>query len=242
MNNPKIIVDLDHFYTQTQALAFAMYIDPNQIGLRIGLSLFVRTGPDIIKHLTKRGFQIFLDLKFNDIPETMVRAIHSLSHLEIWMLSVSAFSSTKGLHAIRNYVNTMKHSIKPLLIAETVLSNLDPQDLNEIGFLPKTEIQIQRLAKIAFRSQFEGIICPPKEILGIRKIPGIEKDFLLLVPFENYSDKRTHQSNRILSLRKIYQNGGEHCILMVGQEIIHSVDPMQHLEDISKDIPNFSFS
>ena len=234
MSDPKILVDMDEFHSDKTALDFTSEIDPNEVGLKVGLSLFMTCGTKIITTLVKRGFQVFLDLKFNDVPETITRSVHIAATLGVWMVSVSAFSSIKGLRSARSCLDSLNsHGARtPLLITEIRLPGLDSQEWHEVGLLRHPENQIQNLAKLAKKSQSDGILCNAGDLAIINKIPDFGNELVFIIPIHGNSFKRLSQGSCTTRSQSSHIRNKDNCIILMGKEITHANNPMQAIKKI----------
>ena len=164
-NNPKIIVALD-FPGATPALAFADRLDPRQCGMKVGKELFVCAGPELVRTLVARGFNVFLDLKFHDIPNTVAGACAAATRLGVWMLSVHASGGRAMLRAAREAVDAAAESpdrAPPLLIGVTVLTSLSDGELREIGHTGSAATEVLALAQLARACGLDGVVCSAHE-------------------------------------------------------------------------------
>ena len=164
-----IIVALD--YPQPdQALAMADRLDPAKVRVKVGKELFTRGGPEVVRALHDKGFQVFLDLKFHDIPNTVAGAVKAAADLGVWMVNVHASGGSRMMLAAREALSG--HDSAPLLIAVTVLTSQERADLVEIGIDHEPEDQVRRLAALTRDSGLDGVVCSAREAAMLRAAPG----------------------------------------------------------------------
>src|SRR5881227_1532463 len=161
MSDPKIIVALD-FENPMHALALADRLDPAHCAVKVGSEMFVVAGPEPVRWMVRRGFRVFLDLKFHDIPNTVAQACAAATRLGVWMLNVHAAGGRAMLTTARETVarTAAEHGIaRPLLIAVTVLTSLDDHDLQEIGITNALDAEVLRLARLTADCGLDGVVC-----------------------------------------------------------------------------------
>ena len=156
-----IIVAMD-YARAAPAMELARRLDPTRCRLKVGKQLFTREGPSIVEQLQALGFEIFLDLKFHDIPNTVAGACRSAADLGVWMINVHASGGRKMMEAAREALAAAAQA--PLLIGVTVLTSLDDADLRAIGVEGPPADQVKRLALLASESGLDGVVCSPREL------------------------------------------------------------------------------
>ena len=172
-----IIVALD-FSTLDEALALADRLDPGMCRVKVGKELFTTAGPSAVNALTARGFEVFLDLKYHDIPNTVAGACAAAADLGCWMVNVHA---SGGRQMLEQAASTLaKRSESPLLIAVTVLTSLDDEALTEVGIAEQPAPQVERLSRLAADCGLDGVVCSPLEIALVRK--STPSGFLMVTP------------------------------------------------------------
>ena len=176
MNSP-LIIALD-FSEPEQALAFAQGIRHYCQHVKVGKILFTRSGPALIESLHKQGFKVFLDLKYHDIPNTVAGACQIAADLGVWMLNVHALGGRDMLLAAREALD--KYQSRPLLIAVTLLTSLNDQDLQMLGIQDASQNMVLRLAQLTKTCGLDGVVCSPHEIVVLRETLGTE--FILVTP------------------------------------------------------------
>ena len=163
---PRIIVALD-YATEKEALSLTQKLDPQRCRLKVGKELFTRCGPTLVENLVKQEFDVFLDLKYHDIPNTVARACVAAAELGVWMLNVHALGGRRMMETARKALDNIDSA--PLLIAVTVLTSLEDTDLNELGISSNTSDMVLRLADLAFQSRMDGVVCSPLEARSLRE-------------------------------------------------------------------------
>jgi orotidine-5'-phosphate decarboxylase len=229
--NPKpcIIVALD-VSTQEDALALVSHLDPRLCRVKVGKELFVRTGPRVIEALQNRGFSIFLDLKFHDIPNTVAGACRAAAALEVWMINVHASGGRRMMEAAREAVEMS--TARPLLTAVTVLTSLDAEDLAAIGLGDSPEIHVINLAQLAERTGLDGVICSPQELEGLKG--RVSNDFLRVTPGIRSADSAKGDQKRVMSPFQAMSLGAHY--LVIGRAITAAPDPAEALNAIAAEI------
>ncbi len=231
MNNSPIIVALD-FADPSKALELLSRLDPQQCRVKVGKELFCRGGPALVEKVMKLGFDVFLDLKFHDIPNTVAQACTAAAELGVWMVNVHALGGRKMMEAARAAINAQ--SKPPLLIAVTVLTSLDANDLLEIGLAGAPQENVLRLAALAKQAGMDGVVCSPLEAAALRAIHG--KNFLLVTPGVRPLGAEQGDQKRIMTPREAVQNGADY--LVIGRPITAAADPGRSLMSIREELGN----
>ncbi len=229
MNDPKIIVALDYPNAQP-ALALADRLEPSQCRLKVGKQLFTATGPDLIEQLMQRGFEIFLDLKFHDIPNTTAQACKAAASLGVWMVNVHALGGRKMLEAARDAVAST--SQKPKLIAVTLLTSMAQQDLADIGINATPAEMVMRLATLARDSGLDGVVCSAHESALLRKYFG--NDFCLVTPGIRPAQASLDDQSRVMTPHAAMEAGSSY--LVIGRPITQAADPLRALLEINQEL------
>lgn len=225
MNNSKIIVALD-FNDVTTTLSFVEKLDPSMCRLKVGKELFTHAGPQFVERLVGLGFDVFLDLKFHDIPNTVAKACAQAAELGVWMVNVHASGGRRMMEAAREAVD--KYETKPLLIAVTVLTSMSEQDLQEIGIHEPPKQVVERLAKLAQKSGFDGVVCSPLETSMLRELCG--HSFALVTPGVRPAGSKQDDQTRIMTPIDAINNGSDY--LVIGRPITQAENPAAALEAI----------
>lgn len=229
MNDPKIIIALD-YPVAAPALALADKLEPALCRLKVGKELFTAAGPALLEQLMRRGFEVFLDLKFHDIPNTTAQACKAAAGLGVWMLNVHALGGRKMLEAARDAIASSTH--RPRLIAVTMLTSMAQQDLAEIGIDAKLADMVLRLATLARDSGLDGVVCSARESELLRKHCGNE--FCLVTPGIRPAHANLDDQSRVMSPKAAMQAGSSY--LVIGRPITQAADPLQALLDINQEI------
>ena len=163
-----IIVALD-FPSSAPALSLAEQLDPKLCRVKVGKELFTREGPVLVKALVNSGFDVFLDLKFHDIPNTVAAAVAAAAELGVWMVNVHASGGPRMMEAARKALEPMKDSA-PLLTAVTVLTSMEQSELVQVGVTRALEEQVCELAQLAERCGMDGVVCSAQETIALRRL------------------------------------------------------------------------
>jgi orotidine-5'-phosphate decarboxylase len=226
---PRIIVALD-YPAREPALELVERLDPGLCRLKVGKEMFTRLGPAFVSDLGRRGFEVFLDLKFHDIPNTVAAACAAAADLGVWMLNVHASGGRRMLEAARERLEHSRQ--RPLLIAVTILTSLGADELGEIGFNGTPAENVLRLARLAERSGADGVVCSPREASEVRAATG--DGFLLITPGVRPAASAADDQRRITTPAQAVQDGADY--LVVGRPITQSADPLQALRTIAAEI------
>jgi orotidine-5'-phosphate decarboxylase len=225
----KVIVALD-FPQQQQALELVERLDPSLCRLKVGKEMFTRLGPQFVEKLTSRGYQIFLDLKFHDIPNTVAAACDAAADLGVWMINLHASGGRRMMVAARERLE--QRSERPLLVAVTILTSLGIEDILEVGFQGEPAENVMRLAKLTHESGLDGVVCSPKEASELRRLLG--KDFLLVTPGVRPSSAVKDDQRRVMTPADAIGAGSSY--LVVGRPITAADDPTKALQSIHTEV------
>jgi orotidine-5'-phosphate decarboxylase len=228
-SGPRLIVALDYPDT-AGAEAMAARLPPESCRLKIGKELFTRGGPALVEALQRRGFQIFLDLKFHDIPHTVAQACRAAADLGVWMVNVHALGGRAMLTAAREEVD--KAAQPPRLIAVTVLTSLEQHDLEETGIAGSLEDEVVRLACLAQHCGLDGVVCSAREARSLRLRCG--PDFCLVTPGIRPAGAGTQDQRRTHTPAEAIGAGADY--LVIGRPITQAQDPVKALEAISAEV------
>ena len=223
MKSP-IIVALD--MESERALELAKKLNPQECKVKVGSQLFTADGPIIIEKLNELGFDIFLDLKFHDIPNTVKKAVEAVIKMGVWMLNVHSLGGKEMLRAAYEVVE--KVSIKPLLVGVTVLTSLNDKSLKEVGLGLNTEDQVLLLAELCQTEGLNGVVCSANELSVLRK--HLEEDFLLVTPGIRSSGQESDDQKRISTASEAISNGADYIV--IGREISNEIDPSEKIRQI----------
>ena len=234
--NPRVIVALD-FASPMAALALADRLDPQQCALKVGKELFVSAGPEPVRWLVERGFNVFLDLKFHDIPNTVANACAAAVRLGVWMLNVHASGGRAMLRAARDAVDkaaSERGSVPPLLLGVTVLTSLDDADLREIGHAGTAAALVLALAQLTKACGLDGVVCSAHEAATLRKACG--PAFNLVVPGIRPAGSAKDDQARIVAPETAVRDGADY--LVIGRPITQAADPLAALRAINAALAN----
>jgi orotidine-5'-phosphate decarboxylase len=225
-----VIVALD-YPSLEQAMAMADQLDPKRCRVKVGKELFTRCGPKIVESLHNNGFDLFLDLKFHDIPNTVAKAVRAASEMGVWMVNVHASGGRAMMEQASNELAKMTDS-KTLLIGVTVLTSMQQQDLAEIGLDVDPQQHVLRLAKLTQQSGLDGVVCSAQEASMLRSQLG--KDFALVTPGIRLASDSSDDQQRIMSPGDALKQGSSH--LVIGRPITKAEQPLEALSSIEADI------
>ena len=226
MKSP-IIIALD-FADAGQALRFSERIDPSLCRLKIGKELFTASGPRIVESLMKKGFEIFLDLKFHDIPNTVASACRAAASLGVWMVNVHAMGGSVMMKKAREAINDSNCK----LIAVTLLTSMGIEEIREIGLTGAPEEIVLRLATLAKSSGLDGVVCSAQEAAMLRSEFG--PDFRLVTPGIRPAGTELHDQKRIMTPKMAIDAGSDY--LVMGRPIREAQDPNLAIEAILDEI------
>lgn len=229
MNDPKIIIALD-YPAIGPALALADQLEPKLCRLKVGKELFTVAGPALVGKLIDRGYGVFLDLKFHDIPNTVAQACKAAASLGVWMINVHALGGRKMLVAAREAVDSSVH--QPKLIAVTMLTSMAQEDLADIGIMATPAEMVLRLAALASASGMDGVVCSAQESALLRGRFGGE--FCLVTPGIRPAPDSNDDQARVMTPQAALRAGSSY--LVIGRPITQAQDPLQALLDINHEI------
>tara|TARA_R110002050_G_scaffold268113_1_gene409969 strand:+ start:17851 stop:18558 length:708 start_codon:yes stop_codon:yes gene_type:complete len=225
MSDSKIIVALD-YPTADAALALAKQLDPARCKLKIGKELFTRSGPATVETLVKQGFDIFLDLKYHDIPNTVAKACSAAADLGVWMMNVHTLGGSAMMTAARKAIGN--HADRPLLIGVTLLTSMDQATFDEIGLQSSITDTVLRLAKLADRNGLDGVVCSAQEATKLRAQHG--NNFQLITPGIRPANSAQGDQHRTMTPAQAITAGSSY--LVIGRPITAAEDPMAALAAI----------
>jgi orotidine-5'-phosphate decarboxylase len=217
-----IIVALD-FPTRDAALALAEQLDPALCRVKVGKELFTRCGPQVLEALHAKGFDVFLDLKFHDIPNTTAMAVKVAADLGVWMVNVHCSGGLRMMTACRDVLEQASGA-KPLLIGVTVLTSMEQQDLAGIGLDVAPQAQVLRLAGLAAEAGLDGLVCSAQEAQPLKaQFPRLQ----LVTPGIRPAGSAADDQRRILTPAEAMAAGSDY--LVIGRPIAKAADPAQAL-------------
>lgn len=231
--NPKIIVALD-CADSASALRLARKLDPQLCRVKVGKELFTAAGPKLVEKLVDRGFGVFLDLKFHDIPNTVCKACEVAAHLGVWMIDVHASGGLPMMQAAREGVE--RSGQNPFLIAVTVLTSMDQLTLHQIGVASKLQDQVLNLARLTQEAGLDGVVCSPLEALELRE--ALSEQFLLVTPGIRPARTDLNDQSRVATPALALSFGASY--LVIGRPITQARSPLAALEAITQEIASVS--
>ena len=228
-SGPRLIVALD-FPSSHQAEKLAARLDPQVCRLKVGKELFVRGGPLLVDRLQSRGFDVFLDLKFHDIPNTVAGACRAAADLGVWMVNVHALGGKNMMIAAREALEGLR--ARPLLIAVTILTSHDETVLQEIGLDRNPDQAVQHLAGLAHQAGLDGVVCSAREAAVLRAREG--ERFCLVTPGIRPATAAVDDQHRVMTPTAALQAGADY--LVVGRPITAAADPVAALAALQAEI------
>ncbi len=228
MQESKVVVALD-YADEASALAFVDKIDPSQCRLKVGKEMFTLFGPGFVKELVARGFDVFLDLKFHDIPNTVAKAVAAAAELGVWMVNVHASGGQRMMEAAKAALQPYGDRA-PLLIAVTVLTSMEQDDLKQIGLSVSPEVQVLKLAKLAKLSGMDGVVCSSQEAQLLKAELG--QAFKLVTPGIRPEGSESGDQKRIMTPVEAVAAGADY--LVIGRPITQSAEPTAVLDQINR--------
>jgi orotidine-5'-phosphate decarboxylase len=220
-----IVVALD-YPTAAQAIEMAKQLDPSKCRVKVGKELFTASGPTILEQLHKLNFDVFLDLKFHDIPNTCAGAVAVAAELGVWMVNVHASGGERMMNAAAEAIANKNN--KPILIAVTVLTSMEQTDLAGIGLDISPQQQVERLAKLSKQSGMDGVVSSAQEIQLIKELCG--NDFLTVTPGIRPAGSAAGDQRRIMTPQQAVNAGGDYMV--IGRPITQVENPKQVCLDI----------
>ena len=218
-----IIVAIDKSSLE-EVKSLADSLDPKKCRVKVGKQLFTRYGPTVVSELHQRGFDVFLDLMFHDIPNTTAEAVLAAADMGVWMVNVHAAAGTDAMRLAKSYLQ--KGNYDTLLIAVTVLTSMSAQALAEIGVAADTQAQVQRLAALTQQAGLDGVVCSAQEAKMLKSLYG--KDFKLVTPGIRLASDSADDQHRICTPAQAIANGSDY--LVIGRSITQAADPNQKLQ------------
>jgi orotidine-5'-phosphate decarboxylase len=229
MNDPQVIIALD-FDASQSALDFAQRLDPALCRVKVGHELFTAAGPSLVETLAARGFGVFLDLKFHDIPNTVAAACRSAAGLGVWMMNIHAAGGRAMLEAARGAIPAGETA--PKLIAVTLLTSMGETDLEDIGMTGTPDEVVTRLARLTKKCGLDGVVCSGEEASALRTLCGTS--FTLVTPGIRPADAAVNDQHRVMTPAAAIAAGASY--LVVGRPITRAPDPLEALQRINTEI------
>lgn len=225
-----IIVALD-FPSADLALALADQLDAKLCRVKVGKELFTRAGPSVLSALHQRGFEVFLDLKYHDIPNTCAQAVLAAAEQGVWMVNLHASGGRRMMEAAKEGLD--KHRLPTKLIAVTVLTSMASADLQALGIARTLEEQVLGLAELTKEAGLDGVVCSAQEASLLEAKLG--KEFLKVTPGIRPASSNVDDQQRIMTPEAARAAGSTH--LVIGRPITQAKNPAQALEAIIRLLP-----
>ncbi len=226
--DPEIVVALDYAKAK-EAQEMVVQLDPARCRLKVGKELFTAEGPQFVEELINCGFEVFLDLKFHDIPNTTAKACQVAAELGVWMVNVHASGGQKMMALAREAIDQCEH--QPILIAVTVLTSLQQSDLVQVGINVTPAEQVSRLARLAEQSGMDGVVCSPQELVMLRQQ---WPDSCLVTPGIRPNWSQMGDQVRVMTPADAITHGSDY--LVIGRPITGAKEPMVALERIEQEL------
>ncbi|ENL7234595.1 orotidine-5'-phosphate decarboxylase [Escherichia coli] len=227
VTNSPVVVALD-YHNRDAALAFVDKIDPRDCRLKVGKEMFTLFGPQFVRELQQRGFDIFLDLKFHDIPNTAAHAVAAAADLGVWMVNVHASGGARMMTAAREALVPFGKDA-PLLIAVTVLTSMEASDLADLGVTLSPADYAERLAALTQKCGLDGVVCSAQEAARFKQVFG--QEFKLVTPGIRPQGSEAGDQRRIMTPEQALASGVDYMV--IGRPVTQSVDPAQTLKAIN---------
>ena len=224
-----VIVALDS-PSMNAALTLADTLDPKLCRLKVGKELFTRSGPAIIDALHQRQFEVFLDLKFHDIPNTTAQAVLAAAEMGVWMVNVHASAGFEAMALAKRRLVDNNHNT--MLIAVTVLTSMNANDLSQIGVTDSLNAQVSRLAQLTQQAELDGVVCSAQEAKALKQLCGA--DFKLVTPGIRLLEDSSDDQQRICTPKQALDAGSDY--LVIGRSITQASNPTAKLEQILRGI------
>lgn len=228
--NSPVIVALD-FEDADSALQLVSELNPGQCRLKVGKELFTAAGPTLLDRLHERGFEVFLDLKFHDIPNTVAKAVAAAARRNVWMVNVHASGGTRMMCAAREALDGIPNCTTKL-IAVTVLTSMSEEDLAELGAERPLKDQVLHLAKLTQAAGLDGVVCSAQEASRLKRECG--RDFLLVTPGIRAAGDSAGDQRRVLTPEDAVAAGSDY--LVIGRSITAAESPLQKLQQINQSL------
>ncbi len=227
---PRIVVAMD-YDNAASCVAMAQRLDPSLCRLKVGKELFTAAGPQVVDALMSLGFDVFLDLKFHDIPNTTAKAVKAAASLGVWMVNVHACGGERMMLAAREQLDKVQGSA-PLLIAVTVLTSMERQDLAAVGLDVEPQQQVLNLARLTSQAGLDGVVCSAQEVSMLRAALG--SDFALITPGIRPAGSAGDDQRRIVTPADAVALGSSY--LVIGRPITQAQDPVAKCQQIITEI------
>ncbi len=232
-----VIVALD-YPSEAETMQLVDQLEPSLCRLKVGKELFTRCGPALVKRLVDKNFDVFLDLKYHDIPNTVAQACLAAADLGVWMLNVHALGGEKMMQAAKQALTeNFPGSETPLLIAVTWLTSSGQAELDALGIKATPEQMVSRLATMSQNAGLDGVVCSAQEAPLLRQ--AMDEKFILVTPgirlaASQFSGAVKDDQCRVVTPEKAIKQGASY--LVIGRPITQAKDPCKVLRTIISDI------
>ncbi|MEL0639350.1 orotidine-5'-phosphate decarboxylase [Pseudoalteromonas aliena] len=226
----KILIALD-YDSQEDALNFVKQLSPDTCRLKVGKEMFTYFGPSFVKQLVELGFDVFLDLKFHDIPNTVAKAVTAAAKMGVWMVNVHASGGVEMMNKAKLALEKFGDKA-PLLIAVTVLTSMDEIELKRLGVDKSAQEQVIHLAKLAKKAGLDGVVCSAQEAKVLKAELGAS--FKLVTPGIRPAGSESGDQKRIMTPEQAIYAGSDY--LVIGRPITQAEDPVSVLNNINQSI------
>ena len=227
-----VVVALD-FENKAQALNLVSQLDPALCRLKVGKEMFTHFGPALVLELQQRQFEVFLDLKFHDIPNTVAKAVKAAADLGVWMVNVHASGGSRMMSAARESLISYGTD-KPHLIAVTVLTSMEQGDLVELGISLTPQQQVVKLAALTQQAGLDGVVCSAQEATLLKQQFG--KDFMLVTPGIRPASSAADDQRRVMTPQQALHAGVDYMV--IGRPITKAAQPLEALHAIVQELSN----
>jgi orotidine-5'-phosphate decarboxylase len=225
----RVIIALDYADAKS-AMTLVDRLEPSACRVKVGKELFTAAGPALVEAIAQRGFDIFLDLKFHDIPNTVSQACKAAAQLGVWMINVHALGGRAMMNAAREAIESAPH--KPHLIAVTVLTSMAAPDLREVGIDADPLVEVMKLAELAGECGLDGVVCSAHEAAAIRDRVGSR--FLRVTPGIRLPDDGAGDQKRVMTPQIAIESGASY--LVIGRPVTRAAEPLAVLARINREI------
>ncbi|GDY27916.1 orotidine 5'-phosphate decarboxylase [Agarivorans sp. Toyoura001] len=230
MQDPKVLVALD-YADLDQCMAFVEQLEPGSCRLKVGKEMFTLFGPHLVESLHKRGFEVFLDLKFHDIPNTVAKAVVAAAELGVWMVNVHASGGRRMMEAAKAALAPYGDK-RPKLIAVTVLTSMDESDLLDLGIELSPQQQVERLASLTKQCGLDGVVCSAHEARALKSLLG--EEFALITPGIRPTGSAQGDQRRVMTPVEAIAAGSDY--LVIGRPITQAASPAAVLTQINQEL------
>ncbi|WP_105198903.1 MULTISPECIES: orotidine-5'-phosphate decarboxylase [unclassified Pseudoalteromonas] len=230
VDSKKVLIALD-YDDKAKALAFVQQLSPDSCRLKVGKEMFTHFGPEFVKQLVELGFDVFLDLKFHDIPNTVAKAVKAAAELGVWMVNVHASGGVEMMQKAKEILVPFGDKA-PLLIAVTVLTSMDEMQLKQLGIEKTPQEQVLYLAELAKQAGLDGVVCSAQEAQALKQHLGA--DFKLVTPGIRPAGSDAGDQKRIMTPKQAIESGSDY--LVIGRPITQAEDPVAVLKAINESL------